>query len=149
MALEEAQKQAQQKAEVALATSEKLKNTDLHTQVWALHSEIDIRLAEMQQVAVSTATLQAMLKNKTEEFEAVKETVVALLNSNSVLAASVAGLTSAVASTTSRLDEQVTTIDALDTQLEGQASELNEMKVSLDLHKVALYTNNNEVSAIK
>uniref|UniRef100_UPI003AAB08A7 uncharacterized protein n=1 Tax=Centroberyx gerrardi TaxID=166262 RepID=UPI003AAB08A7 len=146
LALEEAQKQAQQAAEVALATSEKLKNTDLHS---ALHAEMDTQLAERQQVAISVATLQAMFKNQSEEFEAVKEGVAAILSSSSALAASVAGLTGAAASTNSRVDEQVTSMEALNVQLEEQDSELNELKVSLDLHKVVLYTNSQEVVAIK
>ncbi|XP_071398381.1 LOW QUALITY PROTEIN: immunoglobulin-like and fibronectin type III domain-containing protein 1 [Centroberyx affinis] len=149
LALEEAQKQAQQAAEVALATSEKLKNTDLHSQIWALHADMDTRLAESQQVAVSVATLQAMFKNQSEEFEAVKEGVAAILSSSSALAASVAGLTGAVASANSRVDEQLTSMEALNVQLEEQDSELNELKVSLDLHKVVLYTNSQEVVAIK
>jgi len=149
LALEEAQKDAQQKAEVALETSESLKNSDLHAQIWALHSEMDAQLAEMQQVAVSTAALHALLKNKSEEFDAVKESVANILGSNSVLAASVAGLNSAVGSTNSRLNEQVTVMDTLHAQLEGHASELSDMKVALDLHKVALYANNQDVVMIK
>jgi len=149
LALEEAQKDAQQKAEVALETSESLKNSDLHSQIWALHSEMDAQLAEMQQVAVSTAALHALLKNKSEEFDAVKESVANILGSNSVLAASVAGLNSAVGSTNSRLNEQVTVMDTLHAQLEGHASELNDMKVALDLHKVALFANNQDMVVIK
>jgi len=149
LALEEAQKDAQQKAEVALATSESLKNSDLHSQIWALHSEMDAQLAEMQQVAVSTAALHALLKNKSEEFDAVKESVANILGSNSVLAASVAGLNSAVGSANSRLNEQVTVMHTIHEQMEGHASELNDMKVALDLHKVALYANSQDVVMIK
>ncbi|XP_029908020.1 protein WEAK CHLOROPLAST MOVEMENT UNDER BLUE LIGHT 1-like [Myripristis murdjan] len=149
LALEEAQKLAQQKAEVALATSEKLTHTDLHSQIWALRAEMDVRSTEMQQAAISTASLRAIIKNQSEEFEALKGGLEAMLSSSSALAANVAGLSHAVTSANSRVDEQVTLVEALNTRLEGQAAELNELKVSLDLHNAALYTNNQEVAAIK
>lgn len=149
LALEEAQKDAQQKAEVALETSESLKNSDLHSQIWALHSEIDGQLAQMQQVAASTAMLHAMLRNKSEEFDAVKESVANILSTSSVLAAGVAGLNSAVGSTNSRLNEQFAVMDTLNARMEGHASELNDMKTALDLHKIALYANSQDVAMIK
>jgi len=148
-ALEEAQRDAQQKAEVALETSESLKNSDLHSQIWSLHAEIDGQLVQMQQVAASTAALHAMLRNKSEEFDAVKESVANILSASSVLAAGVAGLNSAVGSTNARLNEQVAVMDALSAHMEGHASELNDMKVALDLHKIALYANSQDVVMIK
>ncbi|XP_056259286.1 uncharacterized protein LOC130186301 [Seriola aureovittata] len=147
--LEEVQKQAQQKAEVALATSEKLKNTDLYSNLWALHEEMDTQWAEVKQVSLSIAALQAMFKNHTEEFDAVKERVVATLSSSSALAENVAGLTSALSSACSRVDEQAASVEALNAQLGGQSSELNELRELLYLHNVALYTNNQEMTAIK
>ncbi|XP_040015364.1 uncharacterized protein LOC120807418 isoform X2 [Xiphias gladius] len=147
--LEEAQKQAQQKAEFVLATSEKLKNTDLYSYLWALREEMEIRWAEIKQVSLSIETLQAMFKNQSEEFEAMKERVVTTLSSSSALAENVAGLTSAVASACSRVGEQVASVEALNAPLMGQSSELNELKEFLYLHNVALYTNNQEMTAIK
>lgn len=147
--LEEAQKQAQETAEVALATSEKLKNSDVYSQLLDLHGEMDIRLAEIQQVSLSVTTLQALVKNQSEEFEAVKESVGAGLSSNSALAENVAGLTSAVASACSRVDAQVASVEALNAQSEGRASELNELKELMHLQNVALSTHNQEVAAIK
>lgn len=141
--------EAQQKAEVALATSEKLKNTDLHVQLLALQAEMDTRWAEIKQVVRSVTTLQAMFKNQNEEFEAVKESIVAGLSSSSALAANVADLTSAVDSACSRADEQVASVEALNAQLEEQASELNDLKGSLYIHNIALYTNTHEMVAIK
>lgn len=141
-ALEEAQKQVQQKAEVALDTSEKLKNTD---QLWALRDEMDVQLTEIKQVALSVTTLQVMFKNHSEELEAMKESVVAGLSSSSALAENVAGLTNAVA----RVDEQFASVEALHAKLKGQASELNELKESMDHHIVALHANNQEMAAIK
>lgn len=148
-ALEEAQKQAQERAEVALATSEKLKNATLYSQLLDLHDEIDTRLTELKQVSLSITNLQAMFKNQFEEFEVMKESVVASLRSSSVAAENVAGLTNAVASAYSRADEHVASVEALYAQLEEQASELNELKESMHLHNVALQSNNQEVAALK
>ncbi|XP_018517381.1 neurofilament light polypeptide [Lates calcarifer] len=148
-ALEEAQKQAQEKAKVALATSENLKNTDLYSDLWALNEEMESHWAEIQQVSLSITTLQAMFKNQSEEFEAVKERVATTLSSSSALAENVAGLTSVVASARSRVDKQVASVEALNAQLGGQSSELNELRELLYLHNVALYTNNQEMTAIK
>uniref|UniRef100_A0A8P4G887 Uncharacterized protein n=1 Tax=Dicentrarchus labrax TaxID=13489 RepID=A0A8P4G887_DICLA len=148
-ALDEAQKQAQETAEVALATAEKLKNSDLLSQLLDLHDEMDTRLAEIKQVSLAFTTLQAMFKNQSEEFETVKESVEAGLSSSSALAENVAELASAVASACSRVDEQIASVEVLNAQLEGQASELNELKDSMYLHSVALYTNNQETAAVK
>ncbi|XP_068568826.1 putative uncharacterized protein DDB_G0287113 [Cebidichthys violaceus] len=147
-ALEEAQKEAQEKVEVALATSEKLKNAD-YAQLWTLHEEMDTRLTETKQVALSVTTLQAMFNNQSEEFEAMKESVVASLSSSSALAENVDGLTSAVVSACSRVDDQAALVSSLNAQLEGQASDLNELKESMYLHKDALHTNNQEMAGIK
>lgn len=147
-ALEEAQQQAQERAQVAMATSEDL-NSNSYSQLLALYNEMDTRLAEIKQVSLSVATLQAMFKNQSEEFEAVKESVVAGLSSSSVLAESVAGLSHAVASAYAKADEQVASVEALSALLEGQTSELNKMKESMQLHSVALSTNNQEMVAIK
>ena len=141
-ALEEAQKQVQEKAEVALDISEKFKNTD---QLWALRDEMDIRLTEIKQVSLSVTSLQAMFKNQSEELEAMKESVVAGLSSSLALAENVAGLTNAMA----RVDERFASMEALHAQLKGQASELDELKESMDLHNVALHTNNQNMAAIK
>lgn len=145
-ALEEAQQQAQERAQVAMATSE---NANGYSQLLALHDEMDTRLAEIKQVSLSVATLQAMFKNQSEEFEAVKESVVAGLSSSSALAENVAGLSHAVASAYAKADEQVASVEALNALLEGQTSELNEMKESMHLHNDALSTNNQEMAAIK
>lgn len=145
-ALEEAQQQAQERAQVAMATSE---NANGYSQLLALHDEMDTRLVEIKQVSLSVATLQAMFKNQSEEFEAVKESVVAGLSSSSALAENVAGLSHAVASAYAKADEQVASVEALNALLEGQTSELNEMKESMHLHNDALSTNNQEMAAIK
>ncbi|XP_041743540.2 protein Ycf2 [Coregonus clupeaformis] len=149
LALEAAQKQAQQKVEITLATSEQLKSIDLKSQVWALHNEMNTRLAEFQQVAVSSAALQAMIKNKSNDLESVKESVAAISSSNSALAVSVSGLTSMVDNIKSRLDKQVSTVDGLPSQLEGQVTEQRELREFLSLHRVVLHNNHQEVGEIK
>ncbi|CAK6967192.1 putative uncharacterized protein DDB_G0287113 [Scomber scombrus] len=148
-ALEEAQKQAQQTADVALATSEKFKSTDVQSQLLALHTEMDTRWAEINQVAQSVSTLEAMFKNQNEEFKAMKESIVAGLSSSSALVSNVADLTSAVDSAHSKADEQIALLEALNAQLEGQASELHDLKGSLYLHNVALYSHTQEMVTIK
>ncbi|KAG8007594.1 Protein phosphatase 1 regulatory subunit 12A, partial [Nibea albiflora] len=148
-ALEEAQKQAQERAAVALAASEKLKNSDIYSQLLDLRNEMSTGLAAIKQVSLSFTTLQNILKNRSEELEALKESVVASLNSSSALAENVAGLTNAVASAYSRVDGQIASVDGLNTQLEGHISELNELKESMHLYNVALHTDDQKTAAVK
>jgi len=149
LALEEAHRQAQSKVEVALETTQLLKNSDVSSQVWALRSEMNSQLADMQQMAISSASLQAAIKNTSEEFQVVKQSVEELLNTNSALAVSVSGLTSTVSGVKATLDDQVAVVDSLTTGLEAQVNQLSEMAVSVDLHKVALETNKQQVVEIK
>lgn len=149
LALEAAQKQAQQKAEVTLAMSEQLKSIDLKSQLWSLHNEMNTRLAEFQKVAISSAALQAMMKNKSDDFKSVKESVAAVSSSNSALAVSLARMTSTVDNVKSSLDEQVSTVDGLTSQLEGQVTEQRELREFLSLHRVVLHNNHQEVGEIK
>ncbi|KAJ4927548.1 hypothetical protein JOQ06_015275 [Pogonophryne albipinna] len=136
---------ALEKAEVALATSEKLRYSELGS----LNAELDTRMVELEQVTLSVTTLQAIFKNQSEEFEAVKESVAAGLSSSSTLAENVAELTNAVASASSKVDEQDASLAFLNVQLKGQASDLNEMKELMHLHDAALHTSNQEVASIK
>lgn len=136
---------ALEKAEVALATSEKLRYSELGS----LNAELDTRIAELEQVTLSVTTLQAIFKNQSEEFEAVKESVAAGLSSSSALAENVAELTNAVASASSKVDEQDASLAFLNVQLKGQVSDLNEMKELMHLHDAALHTSNQEVASIK
>lgn len=148
-ALEEAQKQAQESAAVSLAASEKLKNSNVYSQLSDLHDEMDTRLVEIKQVSLSFTTLQDLFKSRSEEFEVFKESVVASLNSSSALVENVTGLTNDVASAYSRVDEQIASMDGLNARLEGHVSELNELKESMHLYNVALHTNNQKTAAVK
>ncbi|XP_016314112.1 FK506-binding protein 5-like isoform X3 [Sinocyclocheilus anshuiensis] len=148
-ALEEAYTQAQKKADVALATSEKIKSTDLQNQFWSLQSEMNGKLSELQQESVSTATLNAVVKNKTEETETLKQRLNSILTANSEVAVTISGLTDTVLVTKSRLDEQMSTTEGLTSELEEQRMELSSLKESFISNKKALERNRQEVMDIK
>ncbi|XP_016332248.1 protein Ycf2-like isoform X2 [Sinocyclocheilus anshuiensis] len=148
-ALEEAYTQAQKKADVALATSEKIKSTDLQSQFWSLQSEMNAKLSELQQESVSTATLNAVVKNKTEEIETLKQNLNSILTANSEVAVTISGLTDTVLVTKTHLDEQMSTIEGLTSELEEQRMELSSLKESFISNKRALKRNRQEVMDIK
>ncbi|XP_067230434.1 probable serine/threonine-protein kinase kinX [Chanodichthys erythropterus] len=148
-ALEEAYTQAQKKADVALATSEKIKSTDLQSQVWSLQSEMNGKLSELQQEFVSTASLNAVVKNKTEEIETLKQRLNSIFTANSEVAVTISGLTDAVLVTKSRLDEQMSTVQGLTSELEEQRMELTSLKQYFAKNKKALERNRQEVIDIK
>lgn len=148
-ALEEAYTQAQKKADVALATSEKIKSTDLQSQVWSLQSEMNGKLSELQQEFVSTASLNAVVKNKTEEIETLKQRLNSVFTANSEVAVTISGLTDAVLVTKSRLVEQMSTVQGLTSELEEQRMELKSLKEYFAKNKKALERNRQEVIDIK
>ncbi|ROL50788.1 hypothetical protein DPX16_15032 [Anabarilius grahami] len=148
-ALEEAYTQAQKKADVALATSEKIKSTDLQSQVWSLQSEMNGKLSELQQEFVSTTTLNAVVKNKTEEIETLKQRLNSIFTANSEVAVTISGLTDTVLVTKSRLDEQMSTVQGLTSELEEQRMELTSLKEYFARNKKALERNRQEVIDIK
>ncbi|XP_056126521.1 probable inactive protein kinase DDB_G0270444 [Rhinichthys klamathensis goyatoka] len=147
--LEEAYTQAQKKADVALATSEKIQSTDLQSQVWSLQSEMNGRLSELQQEFVSTAALNAVAKNKTEEIETLKQRLSSILTANTDVAVTISGLTDTVLVTKSRLDEQMSTVEGLTSELEEQRMELKSLKEYFVRNKKALERNRQEVMDIK
>ncbi|XP_073708300.1 uncharacterized protein [Garra rufa] len=148
-ALEDAYTQAQKKADVALATSEKIQSTDLLNQFWSLQSEMNARLSELQQESVSTATVNALVKNKTEETEALKQKLNSIITANSEVAVTISGLTDTVLVTKSRLDEQMSTIEGLTSELEEQRMEISSLKKSSTSNKKAVERNRQEVIDIK
>ncbi|XP_077054104.1 uncharacterized protein LOC143706269 isoform X1 [Siphateles boraxobius] len=147
--LEEAYTQAQKKADVALATSEKIKSTDLQSQVWSLQSEMNGRLSELQQEFVSTVALNAVVKNKTEEIETLKRRFNSILTANTEVAVTISGLIDTVLVTKSRLDEQMSTVQGLTSELEEQRMELKSLKEYFVRNKKALERNRQEVMDIK
>lgn len=147
--LEEAYTQAQKKADVALATSEKIKSTDLQSQVWSLQSEMNGRLAELQQEFVSTVALNAVVKNKTEEIETLKQRFHSILTANTDVAVTISGLTDTVLVTKSRLEEQMSTVQDLTSELEEQRMELKSLKEYFVRNKKAIERHRQEVMDIK
>ncbi len=107
------------------------------------------RLSELQQESVSTATLNSMVKNKTEEIETLKQRLNSILTGNSEVAVTISGLTDTVLVTKSRLDEQMSTIEGLTAELEGQKMELSSLKESYIRNKKALERHRQEVMDIK
>lgn len=149
LGLEEAYAKAQRQAEVALAASEQIKSKDLQNKVWALQTEMNAKLAELQQNSISIASLNAVIKNKSEEFEAVKQSVSSILSVDTELAVSVSGLTSTLSLTESRLGEHVSVIDGLKSQLKDQKREITEMKESFTSNQEALVTNVQELMELR
>lgn len=148
-ALEDAYTQAQKKADVALATSEKIQSTDFQNQLWSLQSEMNARLSDLQQESVSTATVNALVKNKTEEIETLKQKLNSIVNANSEVAVTISGLTDTVLVTKSRLDEQMSALEGLTSELEEQKMEISSLKKSFTNNKKALERNRQEVMDIK
>lgn len=148
-ALEDAYMQDEKKAEIALAASEKIQSTDLHSQVWSLQSEMNAKLTELQQTTVSTATLNGVIKNKTEELEKLKQRLNSVLSANSEVAVGISGLTDTVFVTTSRLNEQMSAVEGLASLLEQQRTELASLRESFADNQKTLERNRQEVIDIK
>lgn len=107
------------------------------------------KLSELQQEFVSTATLNAVVKNKTEEMETLKQRLNSILTANSEVAVSISGLTDTVLVTKSRLDEQMSTVQGLASELEEQRMVLSSLKEYFARNKKALERNRQEVIDIK
>lgn len=99
------------------------------------------KFAELQQNTVSITSLNAIIKNKSDEFEAVKQRVSNILSTNSELAFSIAGLTSTLSVTEARLEEHISVVDGLMSQIVDQKREMSEMKESFVSNQEALAMN--------
>ncbi|KAM9504516.1 uncharacterized protein ACWYII_047350 isoform 2-T2 [Salvelinus alpinus] len=150
--LEESYELAQKQVGMALAIAEQLKTSDLPTQVLSLHTEMKARLAEMQQATVSAdqlTQLQAMLKGKSEEFEAVRLQVEGLARVSTKMAQSVEGLTGSLAEAESKLEEREGLVGTLSATLEGQTSELLGLKEQLAANQAQLEASTVEIASVK
>ncbi|CAB1336445.1 unnamed protein product, partial [Coregonus sp. 'balchen'] len=150
--LEESYALAQKQVGMALAMAEQLKTSDLPTQVLSLHTEMTARLAEMQLGTVSAdqlTQLQAMLKGKSEEFEAVRLQVEGLEGLSTELAQNVEGLTGSLAEAESKLEERAGLVGTLSATLEGQASELLGLKEHLAANQAQLEASTAEIASVK
>ncbi|KAF7711538.1 FK506-binding protein 5 [Silurus meridionalis] len=149
VALEDAYAKAQRQVELALATSEQIKSIDLQSKVWSLQAEMNNKLAELQQNTISIAAMNAIIKNKSTEFEVVKQSVNTMLNANTELAMHISGFSSMLSVTKVRLDEQISIVDGLTSRLEGQKEEINEIKELFASNKESLSTNAQQLMDIK
>ncbi|XP_024231640.1 protein Ycf2 isoform X3 [Oncorhynchus tshawytscha] len=143
--LEESYTLVQKQVVMALAMAEQLKTLDLPAQVLSLHTEMNAQLAEIQQATVSTeqlTQLQAMLKGKSEEFEAVRLQVEGLAGLSTELAQSVEGLTGSLA-------ERAGLLGTLSATMEGQASDLLGVKEQLSANKAQLEASTAEITSVR
>ncbi|XP_038863533.1 neurofilament medium polypeptide isoform X2 [Salvelinus namaycush] len=143
--LEESYTLAQKQVVMALAMAEQLKTLDLPTQVLSLHTEMKAQLAEIQQATVSMeqlTQLQAMLKGKSEEFEAVRLQVEGLAGLMTELAQSVEGLTGSLA-------ERAGLLGTLSATMEGQASDLLGVKEQLSANQAQLEASTAEITSVR
>ncbi|KAF5905657.1 ELKS/Rab6-interacting/CAST family member 1-like, partial [Clarias magur] len=149
VALEDAYAKAQRQVELALYTSEQIKSKDLQNKVWSLQTEMNDKLAELQQNTISIAALNANIKNKSIEFELVKQSVNTMLSTNTELSLQMSGFSSQLSVTNLRLDEQISVVKGLMSRLEGQKREINEIKELFASNRELLATNTQEVIDIK
>lgn len=150
-ALEESFATAQKQVAVALATAEQLRTSDLPAQVLSLHTEMETRLAEMQQATVSLeqlGQLQAALREKSEEFEEVKIQVEGLTSHGAELSQKVETLAGSLGEAEAKL-EPAGQVPGLSTAVEGQAAELSLLKERLDSYQARLEERMLEVAALR
>lgn len=150
--LEESYTLAQKQVVMALAMAEQLKTLDLPAQVLSLHTEMKAQLAEIQQATVSTeqlTQLQAMLKGKSEEFEAVRLQVEGLARVSTEMAQSVEGLTRSLAEAESKLEGREGLVVTLSATLADQTSEFLELKEQLAANQAQLEASTVEIASVK
>lgn len=148
-ALEHAYAKAQRQAELALATSEQIKSKDLQSKMWSLQTEMNDKLAELQQNTISIAALNTIIKNKSVEFEVVKQNINTMLSANAELAIQISGFSSMLSVTKLHLDEQISIVEGLMSQCEGQKREINEIKALFASNQESLATNTQDLMDIK
>ncbi|XP_041702460.1 protein Ycf2 isoform X3 [Coregonus clupeaformis] len=150
--LEESYTLAQKQVVMALAMTEQLKTSDLPAQVLSLHTEMKARLAEMQHATVSTEQLiqlQAKLKGKSEEFEAVRLQVEGLVGLSTELAQSMEGLTGSLAEAEAKLEERAGLLGTLSATMEGQASDLLGLKEQVSANQAQLEASTAEITSVR
>ncbi|KAJ8395361.1 hypothetical protein AAFF_G00033460 [Aldrovandia affinis] len=151
-ALEGAYAQAQTQVGMALSAAEQMKTSDLRAQMVSLHTEMMVRLSELELSTVSTEelnSLQNIVEGKSEEFQALKKNLSEMGSANTALAESVEGLSASLASAETKVGEQAALVDTLTSQLEGQFTELLGLKEALALHKAQLETSALDIATVK
>lgn len=149
LALEDAYTKAQRQVEIALATSEQIKSKDLQSKMWSLQTEMNDKLADLQQNTISIAALNAIIKNKSVEFEVVKQSVNTMLSANTELAMQISGVSSTLSVTKLHLGKQMSVVDGLMSQLEGQKREIDEIKEIFTSNQESFAANTQELMDIK
>lgn len=139
--LEESYALIQKQVDMALATAEQLKTSDLPAQVLFLHTEMKTRLAEVQQATVSLeqlSQLQSMLTGKSVEFEDIRMQMEGLAVLSSDLSHKVEDLSLNFAEADSKMEERIAQITTMTANLDGQTSEVLKLKNQLDTYQAQL-----------
>ncbi|XP_064162794.1 neurofilament light polypeptide-like [Anguilla rostrata] len=151
-ALEGAYAQAQKQVAMAVSTAEQLKTFDLRSQVASMHTEMMVRLTDLELTRVSAEDLSRVrdtVESKGAEFQAVKEDLSGVASANRALAGSVEGLSASFAGTVAKVTEQAALVDTLTAQLEAQVADLLGLKEMLTLHRAQLETSSKDIASLK
>ncbi|XP_061591434.1 uncharacterized protein zgc:66479 isoform X1 [Cololabis saira] len=161
-ALEESYVVAQKKVGMALATAEQLKMSDLPSQVLSLQTEMNARLAEMQQATVSLeqlGQLQGLLTGKNEELEEVRMQVEGLEEvrmqveglavTTGELSQTVEVLAKSRGEAHTKLEEKYGQLATLSAALDGQATEMSRLEELLGTYRAQVETTVSEMAAIR
>ncbi|KAM8831110.1 uncharacterized protein ACB058_019146 [Synchiropus picturatus] len=144
-ALEDSCALAQKQVNMALATSEPSKVSDLSTQVLSLHAEMTARLAELEKTTVTSDELT----EKSEEMEQVRVQVEGLTALSTELSRHVEALTVSQAEAEAKLEGGVGQVAALSATVEGQSAEALRVKEQLDSFQAQLEANALEVAGVR
>lgn len=151
-ALEESYSLTQKQVGIALATAEQLRMSDLPAQVLSLHTEINTRLAEMQQATVSVEQLnqlQTTLKGKSEELDGVRNQMDNLATMSSELSQKVKVLSGSLRETESKLEERAGQATTLSASLDGQAALVLGLKQQVDAYQAHFESSALEVATVR
>lgn len=152
IALEESYVLAQKRADMALATSEQLKTSDLPAQVLSLHTEVEARFAEMQQSTVSPeqlSQLQSTLEAGNQELGAVKAQVEGLAALGAQLSQQVDFLTGSRGDAESKLEAIAGRFATLGAAVDAQAAEVLGLKELMDAQQALVEANRLEAAAVR
>ncbi|XP_028849962.1 centrosome-associated protein CEP250 [Denticeps clupeoides] len=133
--LEESYLSAQNQVNIALATAEQMKSSDLPAQVLALHTELNSRMLEMKRTMVSPedlSQLQALFNGQQQEFDAVKQQLSDLIVYNAELAQKVQSFS-----------------DPLSSQVDINVTELQQLRDQLATQRGQLQTGSEEITGLK
>lgn len=151
-ALEESYSLTQKQVGIALATAEQLRTSDLPARVLSLHTEMNTRLAEMQQATVSVEQLnqlQTTLKGKSEELDGVRNRLDSLDTMSSELSQKVKVLSGSLREAESKLEERAGQAMTLSASLDGQAALVLGLKQQVDAYQAHFESSALEVATVR